>query len=44
MDISLMRIYLTPFNVGHYFATKLQTLITATTGGLKQELHLPLND
>lgn len=39
-----MRIYLNLFSMGHYFATELQTLVTATTRGLKQELHLHLND
>lgn len=39
-----MRIYLNPFSVGHYFATELQTLVIATRGGLKQEVHLHLND
>jgi len=39
-----MRISLNPFNAGRCFATELQALVTAATGGLKQELHLRFND
>lgn len=39
-----MRIYFNPFNTGLYLVTEWQTPVTATSGVLKQELHLLLND